>query len=97
MPKIVVIPDEGMDEDTKKHLRLRFEAEACNYCGGLHEYVCPRVKKIIYHPSDDRVVREVEFWPDDVWDHSRVIFPHDVILWMSCHRTRLRIRVISLI
>jgi hypothetical protein len=79
LSKIVVIPDEGIPEEDKAVLRTRFEREACRWCGGLHQRECPRVKKIIYNPSDDRVVREVEFWKDEEWNHSVVLWPEDVV------------------
>jgi hypothetical protein len=77
--KIVIISDDGMDELTKKELLERFTTDACKWCGGLHQRECPRIKKIIYNPSDERSVREVEFWPDAEWDHSTVLWPEDLV------------------
>lgn len=78
MSKIVIIPDDEIDEATKRELRERLETGACRWCGGLHQRECPRIRKITYNPNDDRVVREVEFWADSEWDHSTVIFPEDL-------------------
>lgn len=79
MPKFcIIIPDAEIDDETKEALRAAFNAhEECAWCGGIHQGMCPRVKKIVYHPTDDRQVREVEFWPE--WDKSRVVFPEDVV------------------
>jgi hypothetical protein len=80
MSRIIVIPDDSeLDSATKAELRLRFEKESCRFCGGLHQRECPRVKKVIYNPSDQREVREVEYWNDSEWDHSCVLWPDDVI------------------
>jgi hypothetical protein len=77
--KIVIITDDSMDELTKKELLERFATDACKWCGGLHQRECPRIRKIIYNPSDERYVREVEFWADKDWDHSGVLWPEDLI------------------
>jgi hypothetical protein len=77
MAKIVVIPDDGIPESDKAELRARFGTDACRWCGGLHQRECPRVKKIIFNPSDERQVREVEFWAE--WDRSTVLWPEDVL------------------
>lgn len=80
MARIVVVPDEGMDEDTKAVLRQQLEnGDGCRWCGGLHQRHCPRLKKVTYHPTDPEQVREAEFWADDEWDKSSVIFPEDLI------------------
>jgi len=75
--RIVVIPDDGIPESDKAELRARFGTDACRWCGGLHQRECPRVKKIIFNPSDERQVREVEFWAE--WDRSTVLWPEDVL------------------
>jgi hypothetical protein len=77
--RIILIPDEGFEDADKKELRERMESEACKWCGGLHYGECPRLRHIIYHPSDERQVREVEFWPDGEWDRSRVLFAEDIV------------------
>lgn len=79
MARIYVIPDEGMDDDTRRELMARLETDACRWCGGLHQKECPRIRKITYNPSDDRMVREVEFWADGEWNSSGVIFPEDLV------------------
>jgi hypothetical protein len=77
--RVILIDDEGLSEDDKAHLRRRFESEACRWCGGMHQRECPRIKKIIFNPADERSVREVEFWNDAEWDRSSVLWPEDVI------------------
>jgi hypothetical protein len=77
--RIIIITDDEMLEKDKAGLRARFEADACRWCGGLHQRECPRVKKITFNPSDDRQVREVEFWADEQWNHSNVLWPEDVV------------------
>jgi hypothetical protein len=77
--KIVVISDDGLSETDKAVLLERFSTEACKWCGGLHQRECPRIKKIVYNPSDERSVREVEFWADSDWDHSGVLWPEDLM------------------
>lgn len=80
MSRIVVIPEDGLDEDIKRELMEKFQAgEACRWCGGLHDRHCPRVKKIVFHPNDDRQVREVEFWGDGEWNPSGIIWPEDTV------------------
>jgi hypothetical protein len=77
--RVILIPDDGLSEDDKRALRGRFEDDACRWCGGLHQRECPRVRKIIFNPADDRAVREVEFWNDTEWDRSTVLWPEDLI------------------
>jgi hypothetical protein len=79
MSRVVVIPDEGLPEEDRVMLLARFENEACKWCGGLHQRACPRIRKIIYNPSDERAVREVEFWNDSEWDRSSVLWPEDLV------------------
>jgi hypothetical protein len=76
----VILHDAEIDPETKDLLRARFAAhEECEWCGGIHQGLCPRVKKIIYHPNDDRVIREVEFWAEGDWSRNQIIFPEDVV------------------
>lgn len=78
--RIIVVPDDGLDDDMKQLLRLKFESdEGCRWCGGLHQRECPRVKHIVFHPNDERSVREVEFWHDGEWDKSSIIWPEDCV------------------
>jgi hypothetical protein len=78
--RIILIPDDGMPEGVKAEMRAKFEGGgACRWCGGLHQRECPRVKKIIFNPADDRQVREVEFWNDAEYDHSSVLWPEDCV------------------
>ena len=80
MSRVIVLPDDGIPDDVKAELRAEFESGVgCEWCGGIHHGMCPRVKKIVYHPTDDRQVREVEFWSDLEWNRSRVTFPEDVM------------------
>jgi hypothetical protein len=80
MPRVIIIPDEGMSDEVKADLKHKFENDqACRWCGGLHHRECPRVKHITYHPSDDRQVREVEFWGDGEWDRSSTVWPEDIV------------------
>lgn len=72
-----------MDDGDKDFFLRCFRGEVpdnppCRWCGGIHAGECPRVKHIVYHPSDAREVREVEFWPDGEWNRGIVIFPEDV-------------------
>lgn len=32
----------------------------CQYCGGQHIYVCPRIKAVSY--TDDGRIKSIEFW-----------------------------------
>jgi hypothetical protein len=78
--QVIIIPDGDISADVKAELKAAFESGAgCEWCGGIHNGQCPRVKKIVYHPTDDRQVREVEFWSDLEWNRSRVIFPDDIV------------------
>ena len=79
MNKIIIITDDGLDDRAKAELLERFHTDACRWCGGLHQRECPRVRKIIFNPSDERSVREVEFWADKDWDRSGVLWPEDII------------------
>lgn len=85
MPKVIVIPDEGMSDEDKEYLKSRFAlpedapGAPCRWCGGLHQRECPRVKKIIFNPGDQRQIREVEFWADGEWDKSSIAFPEDAV------------------
>lgn len=77
-----MIPDEGISAEDRDFLRQCFRGEItgkdpCEWCGGLHERKCRRVKRITYHASGERV-SEVEFWPDGSWDESAIVWPEDV-------------------
>jgi hypothetical protein len=78
--RVILISDDGMSEAVKADMRLKFEGgEACRWCGGLHKRECPRVRKIIFNPADERSVREVEFWNDTEYDRSAILWPEDVV------------------
>ncbi|HEV2355818.1 MAG TPA: hypothetical protein VGR89_16330 [Puia sp.] len=79
--RVVVLPDDGkLPEDQRQELLSRFEAgEGCEWCGGLHHKQCPRIRHIIYHPSDPTKINEIEFWRDGEWDRSGVLYPEDVV------------------
>lgn len=80
MSRVVIIPDDdGLDETSKAELFARFQSQSCRWCGGLHQQECPRIRRVVYNPSDSREVREIEFWSDGEWDKSSVLFPEDVI------------------
>lgn len=80
MARVIIIPDgDEITEEDKADVRHRFENnEGCRWCGGLHHRECPRIKHITFHPTDDRTIREVEFWADGEWDRTSVIWPEDV-------------------
>lgn len=77
------VPDDtGISAQDKEYLRQCFKGEvtgrtACQWCGGLHLRECRRVKRMVYHPSGERL-SEVEFWADGTWDESAIIWPEDV-------------------
>jgi hypothetical protein len=57
--------------------------QACVHCAGVHDRVdglpqyrqpCQRIKRAVW--SGDELI-EVEYWRDDRWDQSNVIFPAD--------------------
>lgn len=79
---VVVITDGGMSAEDRAYLQSLFKGEVpgsepCQWCGGLHQRKCRRVKRMTYHPSGERVA-EVEFWPDGSWDEKSIIWPEDV-------------------
>jgi len=81
-PRVVVVTEEGMTSQQKGFLKQVFQGEIgdrapCEWCGGLHQRECGRVKRMVFHPSGERVA-EIEFWADDQWDKSAVIWPEDV-------------------
>jgi hypothetical protein len=79
--RVILITDEGLSEEDKILLRRKFADgdEVCRWCGGLHRRECPRVRKIIFNPADDRAVREVEFWNDMEYDRSSILWPEDCV------------------
>ena len=80
MAKFCIVFPDGIPEDDKDEYRSRFAAgESCEWCGGIHNATCPRVKKIMYHPNDDRQIREIEFWGEGDWSRANIVFPEDVI------------------
>ena len=79
---VVVVHDEGLTAQQKGFLQQVFKGEiqgreACQWCGGLHQRECRRVRRMVFHPSGERVT-EVEFWPDGQWDESAIVYPEDV-------------------
>lgn len=80
MAKFCIVFPDGIPEDDKDLYRARFAAEeGCPWCGGIHQGFCPKVKKIVYHPNDDRQIREIEFWAEGDWSRSNIVFPEDVV------------------
>lgn len=80
--RVVVVTDDGMSAQTRGFLKQIFQGEItgkapCEHCGGLHQRECGRVKRIVWHPSGERP-SEVEYWKDEEWDRSVVIWPEDV-------------------
>lgn len=80
--RVVVVGDNGMTAQQKGFLQQVFKGEIadrmpCEWCGGLHQRECRRVKRMVFHPSGERV-SEIEFWPDGQWDESSIIWPEDV-------------------
>jgi hypothetical protein len=76
----IILRGDEIDEETKTDLRASFAShEECQWCGGLHNGICPRVRKIVYHPNDDRQIRKVEFWAEGDWSRSNIVFPEDVV------------------
>lgn len=50
--------------------------QTCQYCGTIHEAICPRIKSIEYHP-DGTTVRRIEFfapadWAPISWQHAQL-------------------------
>ncbi len=82
MTKVVIVGDAEMSPAYRGYLQSVFKGEVpgrvpCEWCGGLHQRECRRVKRMVFHPSGERVA-EVEFWPDGQWDESAIIWPEDV-------------------
>ena len=50
-----------------------FERRQCRHCLGVHSRACPRVKRIRY--TDSGAVCEIEYWPQNMWSDSFVIWP----------------------
>lgn len=45
------------------------EVKHCQYCGALHETLCPKIKALEYDYNEDktiRTIRRVEFFPPEV-------------------------------
>lgn len=50
--------------------RTRFDAMACDHCGGVHPLACPKVKRLVRRGQHT----EVEFWPWGEWPVGLVVF-----------------------
>lgn len=50
-----------------------YERRQCRHCGGVHSRACPRVKR--YRYTDSGAIAEVEYWPEDMWTDTYVIWP----------------------
>ena len=49
------------------------EGKACEWCGGLHQRKCNRVRRQVWHPNSALI--EVEFWPE--WKQPGCVWPED--------------------
>ena len=49
------------------------EGRACEYCGGIHQRACGRVRRVERHPNGN--ITAVEFFSE--WDDTGVIWPED--------------------
>jgi hypothetical protein len=49
------------------------EGKACEWCGGLHQRKCNRVKRQVWHPNSNLI--EIEFWPE--WKQPGCVWPED--------------------
>lgn len=68
-----------LSSDRKQAARKLFsEGEGCEYCGGLHTRVCPRLKSMTLEP-DTRKTLSVEFWPPGTWPEDGIIWLEDVM------------------
>ncbi len=82
MSTVIIVGDgHEMTPQDKGFLRQVFKGEIpdrgpCEWCGGLHQRECRRVRRMVYHPSGERVT-EVEFWPDGQWDETAIVWPED--------------------
>lgn len=78
-PKVVQVavdyPDEnlGLTDDELNRLQ---NTKTCEFCGGIHEQACPRVKRIVYTEKGDP--HEIEFWRDDQWPRDNILFPSEI-------------------
>lgn len=62
---------------TKEELDKLRQITPCPYCNGIHMRSCPRVKRILFSETGEKV-REVEFWPNDQWSDEHIIFPDEI-------------------
>ena len=49
------------------------ENKACEWCGGLHQRACNRVKRKVWHPNSNLI--EIEFWNE--WKQPGCVWPED--------------------
>lgn len=64
----------ALTRQQKNDAMLAFaEGKACEWCGGLHQRKCNRVRRQVWHPNSN--LTEVEFWPE--WKQPGVIWPED--------------------
>lgn len=66
-----------------KAAQMILESDPCMWCGGYHDRACPRIKRVKFHidgtiPDWRRNVEEVEFWPDESWIDSGVVWPNEL-------------------
>ena len=59
--------------ENKLYYRCGSCFKACEWCGGLHQRACNRVKRQVWHPNSALI--EIEFWNE--WKQPGVIWPED--------------------
>jgi hypothetical protein len=73
-PNLLGIP--FVDELGNEIPTRRFDTMVCQFCGGVHIGVCPRVSAVSYYP--DGRVKRAEFLQE--WDDTGIIFGHELVV-----------------
>jgi hypothetical protein len=64
----------ALTRQQKAEAQAAFAAEnACEWCGGLHQRKCNRIRRQVWHPNSNLI--EVEYWAE--WKQPGVIWPED--------------------